>query len=256
MASPQPQIYRAGPYSSRNHSIKTPADIQYKHTVDVLYKDIEKKENRNVSLLKEVQTLRAEYANQARELKITKNMFEKMNKEKQQLFHEVQKLKEYNNRLESALERLEDPQKLIDRSSGLQIDLESTIIELQQSYVALRDREDQILSLQQDVEVLQRTLEVKAEFEGKASSGTGREAMRSLYFELGKRQADCRSLSLSLAESNESLKHFQQHFGETQAEAYDARARLAQLHGDTDILAQQVGGGLEHAGLRFWLTDC
>jgi hypothetical protein len=38
-------------------------EVNLRHTIDQMYKDIEKKENRNVALLKEVQILRGDYAN-------------------------------------------------------------------------------------------------------------------------------------------------------------------------------------------------
>lgn len=170
-----------------------------------MYKDIEKKENRNVALLKEVQTVRGEYANTQRELKITKGIFDKISGEKYSLERDLAHAKVYIKKLEACLERLEDPQKLINHASELQIHLESTRIELQQSYATLQDREERISVLQSDIDILQRTLDVKADFEGKTNLGIGKEAMRSLYFELGKRQADSQSLAVSLAQCNRAL---------------------------------------------------
>ena len=201
--------------------------MNLKYTIDQLYKEVAKKENRNVSLLKEVQAVRGDYANLQvgirifissfiafvkccvyylqREFKMTKSMFEKINAEKHLLATDVSKSRDYINKLETCLERLENPQKMIDQVGELQMQLESTCIELEQSYVTLKDREDRIRMLDDDIEVLKRTLEVKIDFEGKTSLGIGREAMRSLYFELGKRQADSHGLSVSLAQCNRAL---------------------------------------------------
>ena len=132
-------------------------------------------------------------------------MFEKVSTEKHSLERELTQAKGYVKKLETCLERLEDPQKMIDHASELQIHLESTRIELVQSYATLQDREEHIANLQVEIDVLQRTLDVKADFEGKTNLGIGKEAMRSLYFELGKRQADSQSLAVSLAQCNRAL---------------------------------------------------
>ena len=124
-------------------------DVNTKQQIDALYKDVERKENRNVSLLKELQSLRSEFANQGRDLKMMKNMFEKTNGEKTHLSTDLKKTKAYVNKLETVLERLENPQKMIDENSALQMALESTEIELEQCYASLREREDRIDALNQ-----------------------------------------------------------------------------------------------------------
>ena len=63
-----PKIYRTGPFPSKTfregnkkHSLSE--EINFKNTVDQLHKEIEKKDNRNEAISKEIQTLRNEYAN-------------------------------------------------------------------------------------------------------------------------------------------------------------------------------------------------
>ena len=89
------------------------------------------------------------------------------------------------------------------------------------------------------MEILKRTLDVKAEHEGKVGTGVGKEAMRSLYFELGKRQADSHALSLSLAECNQTLGTYKKQLDELKIELGQSRSELNQKRTDVDVLSQQ-----------------
>ena len=86
---------------------------------------------------------------------------------------------------------------------------------------------------------MKRTLDVKTEHEGKVGIGVGKEAMRSLYFELGKRQADSHALSLSLAECNQSLTTYKKQLDELKVELGQSRSEANQKRMDVDILSQQ-----------------
>ena len=123
--------------------------VNTKQHIDALYKDVERKENRNVSLLKELQSLRAEFANQSRELKMMRNMFERTNAEKTQLACDLKKTKAYVERLETVVQKLENPQKMIDEIGALQVALESTEDELEQSDASLKEREEMVDALSQ-----------------------------------------------------------------------------------------------------------
>ena len=74
----------------------------------------------------------------------------------------------------------------------------------------LSAREDRLNALERELEAFHRALDVQAQYEGgtRSSSGGaagGREAMKGLYYELGKRQTDAHSLAISLAASNQEL---------------------------------------------------
>ena len=61
-------LYKAGAFTSRParekaiREVSIVENLDLKHQIDAMYKDIEKKEIRNVNLLKEIQTLRTNFA--------------------------------------------------------------------------------------------------------------------------------------------------------------------------------------------------
>ena len=220
-----PSVYRPGQsFSSRpkrEKNLKEVSLTEYldlKRTSDQLYKEVERKEARNLALLKELQATRGNFASQQRELKIIRSMFEKIGSERNELSDEVIRNKEYINKLEVHVGRLENSQQLLDEIGQHQIANESLQLELQQAYVAVKDREATIEQAKYDNETLKRAIEVQIQFEGKVyphasggmppNGGIGRDAMRALYFELGKRQADSHGLALSLAQSHKVIFAF------------------------------------------------
>ena len=253
--TPSKSIYRA-PAMTHSSIKEHKVDVKVKQHINVLYKDIEQKEKKLHRMNKEVQTIRNDYASQSRELKMLKNVFEKIIAEKAHVNSELNMSKQYNRKLEACLERLEDPQKMIDEISDLHNRLEVHTEELEQSNRSLKNRDDTITELQQDIEILKRTLDVKTEHESKQNNGIGKEAMRSLYFELGKRQADSHALSLSLSECNQNLNTYKAKTEELGEEIKRLSEKLDRKQSDNDILSQQsVGDKEEINSLRLKLSS-
>ena len=236
--TPVKNIYRA-PAMTRSFTKEHRMDVKVKQHMDTLYKDIEQKEKKLLRMNKEVQLIRNDYASQSRELKMLKNVFEKVIAEKSHLSIELNASKQYNRKLETCLERLEDPQKMIDEISNLHSRLEVHLEELDESNRALKDRDNTIVGLKQDVEILKRTLDVRTDHEARQHNGIGKEAMRSLYFELGKRQADTHSLSLSLSECNQELNTYKAKAEGLGEEVKRLGETLSRKQSDNDILSRQ-----------------
>ena len=230
-------------------------DVKVKKHIEALYKDIEHKGRKLDRVLNEVKVIRNDYASQSRELKILKNVFEKVIAEKAHVNGELNISKQYNRKLEACLERLEDPQQMIDEIADLHSRLEVSMEEVSQSNSNLKDRDQTISVLQQDVEILKRTLDVKTEHDAKQHNGIGKEAMRSLYFELGKRQADSHALSLSLSECNQNLNISKAKIEELGVDMKALRDKLSRKQSDNDILSQQsIGDKEEINALRLKLS--
>ena len=201
--------------------------------LDTLRKELERKETRNVNQTSEMQALRTSYSTLQREVRMLSGTFEKMNADRQRLSSELIKCKDYKDKLEVQLSRLGDAQHLASQAERFQNDKEQMEMELGNFRSLLAARDDRIKSLERDLEIFHRSLEIQSQYEGNvyssrsgSSIGGGKESIKSLYYELGKRQTDAHSLAISLASSNQELVSVRDNL----REAIDARSEaLADL---------------------------
>lgn len=212
--------FKAGPLTkpvtrSAVGSASDARDLQ--KDLDTLRKELERKDARNANLTSELQTLRTSYSTTQREIRMLSGTFEKVNADRQRLSTELVKCKEYKDKLESQLSRLGDVQYLTSQAERFQTDRDHLEMELGNFRSLLAARDDRIKSLERDLEIFHRSIDIQAQYEGTlgtrtgnslgAAAPSGREtiAMKSLYYELGKRQTDAHSLAISLASSNQEL---------------------------------------------------
>ena len=112
--------------------------------------------------------------------------------------------------MEVKLARLGDSQQLLDHVEKQQQIIHNLQGQLNKSEGSVFLKDDIIKSLEKELDTLHRAFDVQDRYETPRSSGNigtsgiyiEREKMRSLYYELGKRQSDAHSLTLSLADSS------------------------------------------------------
>lgn len=158
--------------------------------------------------------------------------FEKLNSERICLSNDSIKSREHITKLEAQLLRLGDSQQLLDHlgKQQLHIDLLQTKFEKSEAANILKD--ERIKSFEKELDVLNRAFDIQDRYETPRSGDRGtnnhrqgagtsaiqveREKMRSLYYELGKRQADAHSLTLTLADSSLEIDHLKSNLKEEQ----------------------------------------
>lgn len=224
--------YKAGPLTrpiSRSHmsssSAASSSDTRdFLRDADIMRKELERKDARNASLSSEMQVLRTSYSSLQRELRMLSGNFEKVNSDRQRLSHELVKCKDYKDKLEVQLSRLGDVQHLTSQADRFQTERDGLEMELGNFRSLLASREDRLKVLERELEAFHRAIDVQAQYEG----GNNRETVKSLYYELGKRQTDAHSLAISLAASNQELVCLK----DSLREAVEGRAEsLADLEG-------------------------
>ena len=222
--------------------------------LDTLRRELDRKETRNANLTAELQGLRTSFSTQQREVRMLSGTFEKINADRQRLSNELVQCKEYKDKLEVQLTRLGDVHHLASHTERLQSDKEQLEMEVGNFRSLLAARDDRIKALERDLEVFHRSLEVQAQYEGSmfsrstnggmassssASVGGGRETLKSLYYELGKRQTDAHSLAISLASSNQELVGIRDSLREAVEARAEALADLDNMRAHCSHLTQQ-----------------
>ena len=199
---------------SRYHTQTTLEQVNYLKDLEKLRKELDRKDARQASSIQEMATLRIQQTNQERELRLLSGTFEKCNNERQRLSNEVARNKEYTDKLELQLVRLGNIQGLTTQVDDLHSENEHLSSQTRELNHSLSVREERIHVLEKELEAHQRSLELQSEY-GKRSTGNGSggndgstsdATMRSLYYELGKRQTDAHSLAVALASSNQDLQ--------------------------------------------------
>ena len=121
--------------------------------------------------------------------------------------------------MEIKLARLGDSQLLLDHVGIQQQTIDNLQEHLNKSEGSLILKDDIIKSLERELDTLHRAFDVQDHYEKPIINGRNlgtsgiyveREKMRSLYYELGKRQSNAHSLTLSLADSSIEITHLKQ----------------------------------------------
>ena len=142
-----------------------------------------------------------------------------MSTERANLSNHAIKSKEHIAKMEIKLARLGDSQLLLDHVDKQQQTLDSLQEHLNKSEGSLILKDDIIKSLEKELDTLHRAFDVQDRYEkpimNSGNVGTNgiyveREKMRSLYYELGKRQSNAHSLTLSLADSSIEISQLKQ----------------------------------------------
>lgn len=168
--------------------------------------------------------------------------FEKTKNENSHLSSEVTRLRAIINDLQSKNNHLNDAQTLVTEieSRGNEINrLNNEIVSLQGT-VGLRD--NNIKALEKELDVAHRAINVQNKYEsgGAIPNGNAREMMRSLYYEIGRRQADIHSLTLSLVDANKQLDLCKLQLQDSQADNNRLQDEKDKLASNVEVLNSQT----------------
>jgi hypothetical protein len=211
---------------------------------------------RNDAMMAEMQGMRNQHATQQRELRILSGTFEKCNNERQRMTNELARTKEYSEKLELQLARLGDLSSLTKQLDEVHSNNHNLLIENKDIKNMLDTRDIKIKKLERELEAFHRSVELQTEYEIRQNdnnnSGLGTPAatnvggsnsevsLRSLYYELGKRQTDAHSLALALATANNELKNMQLQVKQTKIDATIAIKDRDNLHDHCRELTKQA----------------
>ena len=204
----------------KNGHISAVSVRNYEKEIETLRKELDRKDQRNVNISAEISNLRTAYSNQERELRILSGTFEKCNNERLRLSNECSRNKEYIDKLELQLTRLGDLQSLAVNYDKAQVTNDKLAGDVKNMTALMETKDNKIYILEKELEAFHRSIELKEQYEGANSSlksSRGGESsvgdittsehanMKTLYYELGKKQTDAHSLALSLASTNKDL---------------------------------------------------
>lgn len=120
------------------------------------------------------------------------------------------KCREYCDRLEHHMSRMQNSIGLVQQLESNQSEVSSLQAELHEARQAEKQSATTIASLKKELGALHKALDAVDHYqrEKKASKvgNLSTENLRSIYYELGKRQEECHSLSLTLADTTAKLK--------------------------------------------------
>jgi chromosome segregation ATPase len=140
-------------------------------------------------------------------MRLTNASLEKLKSEKQQYIGEATDLKNKNLLLIKKIRTCNDPQPLydkIDENKKNQLFMDENIANL---HGELRLRESKIEALTRELAIAHRSIDVQSKYEKLMTVNptiyNNRELMRTLYFEMGKKQADLHCITVSLAETTQ-----------------------------------------------------
>ena len=214
-----------------------------------LRRELDRKETRNVAMTSEMQHLRTLQSTQERELRLIAGTFEKCNNERQRLANECSRSKEYIDRLELQLARLGNMQHLTTQLDDLHKENESVNTRLTEANYIIKTRDERIRVLEKEVEAFERSMQLQNDFEGRSGLGGGKDSlsgtggadanMRSLYYELGKRQTDAHSLALALAESSSEAASLKENLHSLTIQHADLRTAYDDVREHASTLSHQ-----------------
>eukprot|EP01032_Pedospumella_encystans_P021243 gene21243-24107_t len=214
-----------------------------KSQCDQLRKELERKDLRNQKTSKEMQQVRSSFADLQRELRMTTSTIDKIKSERVQFENEVIELRSKNQLLSRKLKTANDPQGLIDqisRDKQSQVFLEENIVNLKGE---LSLREQKIEALTRELVIAHRSIEVQSKYENltstQSSVSNSREIMRTLYFDMGKKQADLHSVTLALADVTHRASALEDSLSQALHVKDDTLRENEKLAGNVEYLHQQ-----------------
>jgi chromosome segregation ATPase len=252
---------KSGPLKPKNTLPTEMRDMQA--NLEGLRREVERKDVRNASLAKELASIRNIATSQEREVKILRDMYDKLGQEKTSADRELNRRKEKEAKLEMQLSRMSDAHAILTNNQELRAEVE----ELRKIDAHRKQRlavsEETQANLQREVEIMHRTFNLEKKYDGDGpSSGSrgggvvkgvsnSREVMRNLYYELGKRQTEAHGTALSLAEATNNLKKALRKIEEKDEIIVqkDSEIESLRIHGD-QLLKQSVSDADELVSLR------
>ena len=216
----------------------------YVKDVEKLRKELDRKDARNANIAQEMQQLRTKFSNQERELRILSGTFEKCNNERVKFQADLTRTKEYADKLELQLARLGDSVAMVQTVDKLQLTNEHYASELANLKGVLAFKDEKMVKMEKELEALERAVDVQTKYEAEGVAGGNAEgkdaSLKSLYYELGKRQTDAHSLAISLAGTNKELKDAKEATGKAQAAQKEMELHFKQAKSHSTALIQQA----------------
>lgn len=133
-------------------------------------------------------------------------MYEKLGTEKQILVNDFEICKDQRTQLERQFMRLGNGPALQAQVDALKGQVDSLNNELSVCYGTISSRDLTIKEMNIEIDALNIALEKQVLYEGTARTkynGVGRETLRDLYLDIGRKQAEIHSLSATLSEAHE-----------------------------------------------------
>lgn len=174
---------------------------------------------------------------------MTTSTIDKIRNEKNMFENEASELRNKNQLLTRKLKTASDPQGLIDqisRDKKSHAFLEENIVNLKGE---LSLRELKIEALTKELVIAHRSIEVQSKYENltstQSSVSNSREIMRTLYFDMGKKQADLHSVTLALAETTQRNAALDEELAQALRAKQDALQENEKLQGNVEYLGRQ-----------------
>jgi chromosome segregation ATPase len=142
-------------------------------------------------------------------------MYEKLGIEKQLLANDYETCKEHCAKLERQFLRLGNGPALQAQVDMLKAQVDSLNKELSDCYSTIKSRDFAIKEMHVEIDALNIAFEKHVLYEGTGRSrynGVGRETLRDLYHELGRKQAEIHSMSAALSEAHENHDKLQKSY--------------------------------------------
>lgn len=136
---------------------------------------------------------------------ILRNVNEKIAAEKKMISAEWERCKEQKDKLETQFTRLKDSFSLEAQIDSLKVHIDSVNRDLYTAQVQIKNRDDSISKLKQEINALNIALDNHAHYDksGKNSKNgdtLNRETLRDMCLEMAKRQAELHNMSVTLAD--------------------------------------------------------
>jgi chromosome segregation ATPase len=200
--------YKSTAYQSKAGAPVDSATRDYREQCEQLRKELERKEQRNEKMTKEMQSIRSSYADLQREMRLTVSTIDKIKSEGKQFEEQANDLKAKNQVLTRKLQTANDPSELlnqINKDRKDQLFLNDNIVNLRGE---LGLRENKIVALQHELVIAHQALGAQSKYEHlmQPNATNNREVMRTLYFDMGKKQADLHAVTLALADVSQKLE--------------------------------------------------
>ena len=171
--------------------------------------------------------------------------FDKLNYERSLNLADGAKFKDHIAKLESQITRLSDSQLLLDHVDKLQHVVDTMQLKLDKFRISAVAKDETVEALEKELDTLHRAFDIQDRYDSKHagdSSGSAivlqaeRDKMKSLYYELGKRQSDAHSLTLTLADKSLETNAIK----ETLMEALHSKEQMKKQQGEFQIRIQDL----------------
>ena len=191
-----------------------------------------------------------------REQRLITATFDKLNHERSVNIAECAKFRDQVAKLEGHIDRLSDSQLLLDHIDKQQHVVETMQCKLDKFRISAVAKDETVNALEKELDTLHRAFDIQDRYESQycvGSSGSAnmiqaeRDKIKSLYYELGKRQSDAHSLTLSLADKSvemntmkNSLKEAVNSQDQTKKQQGDLQIQLNDLEKNNANLREEV----------------